>query len=333
MCSGIQNLKTPWAFSIWLNKIIINETNRYYVKNSRSGIVVNLEDYSETLLEEDNDYLPQDYLTRTDIFDKVKCIIKKLPDSKKQVLMFYYYDGLSVTEIAEAMGISKPTVSVALKRARYNIKKEIESMPGMAGDVVDSMSMIPTGTLLTRILRDEAVTSNIAHDVFIHKVVESCRILLQQGPSIGKVAPVVMKKVIVLSASVVAAVTILISMPADVPQEPEVLAIPEPVQVVIDNSEGQVIFESEDPAGNHVNPKSATVWTNSNYGALTVLRWEISDFDSGVVIYSGNGDIVDGILSDMHSRSENGVYMLRFFAEDGIGGNYTIGCSFIISNR
>jgi len=103
-------------------------------------------------------------------------------------------------------------------------------------------------------------------------------------------------------------------------------------QVILENAEGQVIFEGGMSGGGHINPQKATIWTDSEYGELSVHSWEISDFETGAVLYTGKDSVIDGVFTEMYERGENGQYMLRFFASDITGRNYSIGNSFIIYN-
>ena len=44
----------------------------------------------------------------------------------REVILLYYYQGLNVNEIAEALGISQPSVSGRLKRGRERLKDMLE---------------------------------------------------------------------------------------------------------------------------------------------------------------------------------------------------------------
>ena len=50
----------------------------------------------------------------------------RLPIRLREVILLYYYQGLKVNEIAEALGISQPSVSGRLKRGRERLKAELE---------------------------------------------------------------------------------------------------------------------------------------------------------------------------------------------------------------
>lgn len=51
----------------------------------------------------------------------VMCSIMQLPSKFKEVIMLYYWRDMSVTEIAETLGVSQSTVSRRLKHARNKL--------------------------------------------------------------------------------------------------------------------------------------------------------------------------------------------------------------------
>ena len=49
-----------------------------------------------------------------------------LPRRLREAILLYYYQGLNVNEIAEALGISHSSVSCRLKRGREKLKQMLE---------------------------------------------------------------------------------------------------------------------------------------------------------------------------------------------------------------
>ena len=52
--------------------------------------------------------------------------IMSLPYRHKEVLLLYYYQGLNLKEISEALGVAASTVSTRLKKARERLRCELE---------------------------------------------------------------------------------------------------------------------------------------------------------------------------------------------------------------
>jgi len=340
VCDNITGLKEPKVFNVWLGKIITNEINRYVVKKYKHGVLLDIEKHYENLLENDEEFLPSEYVDRKDSHKEIMEIIRRLPERQKQVLMLHYYDGMSVTEIAETMGITKPTVSVALKRARNNIKQKIDSLQDLPG-AANQFAMAPLGPLLVQIFSDEALIRQSVSNMWVQQATANCHTYLPHGAVAVKAAVAISQKLLapllITAGSAAATVTLSFILISGSAPEPEIVPPPpppEPVQQIsIEEAAGKVLFEGGNAAGEHVNPKTATCYTYSEFGVLTIQSWQITDFGSGSVLYSGEGVVVGNVLSEMQERGENGQYMLRFFATDVIGGKYTIGSSFIISIR
>ena len=58
--------------------------------------------------------------------DELTWAVIRLPIRLREVILLYYYQGLKVNEIAEALGISQPSVSGRLKRGREKLKDILE---------------------------------------------------------------------------------------------------------------------------------------------------------------------------------------------------------------
>ena len=58
--------------------------------------------------------------------DELTRAVIRLPIRLREVILLYYYQGLKVNEIAEALGISQPSVSGRLKRGQEKLKDILE---------------------------------------------------------------------------------------------------------------------------------------------------------------------------------------------------------------
>lgn len=52
--------------------------------------------------------------------------VMNLPQKEREVILLYYYQDMNVNEIARALGVTQPTVSYRLKRAREKLRQELE---------------------------------------------------------------------------------------------------------------------------------------------------------------------------------------------------------------
>ena len=51
--------------------------------------------------------------------------LSSLPDKLRQALILYYYEDMTVTQAASALGISQPTMTYRIKRGREKLRAEL----------------------------------------------------------------------------------------------------------------------------------------------------------------------------------------------------------------
>lgn len=60
------------------------------------------------------------------VADAVADAVVRLPEQYKLPIHLHYYEGYSVAEVAQIMGLSQPAVKMRLKRGREKLKLELE---------------------------------------------------------------------------------------------------------------------------------------------------------------------------------------------------------------
>lgn len=122
---NIRRLSDPQKFRSWVERIAVNRCKDILKKNQ--PVPVDDDILKETLLTEDEFTIPEKY-----IIDKEKRRIlmdimrTKLTELQYQTIFLYYFNNLSVSEIAEIMECSEGAVKNRLSKARAAIKKAIE---------------------------------------------------------------------------------------------------------------------------------------------------------------------------------------------------------------
>ncbi len=119
-------------FQNWLLKIImrahldaVRTINRRPKMHSLDALVT-LEDGAGHAYEPvDASPLPDDSFKQNQMQAKVQRALAKLPDSHRRIIQMCDVDGLSYTEIADAEGLTIPTVRSRLHRARKVIRKAL----------------------------------------------------------------------------------------------------------------------------------------------------------------------------------------------------------------
>lgn len=151
---NIRQLSEPQKFRSWVERIAVNRCKDILKKNQ--PIPVDDDILKETLLTEDEFTIPEKY-----IIDKEKRRIlmdimrTKLTDLQYQTIILYYFNNLSVTEIAEIMECSEGSVKNRLSKARTAIKKAIEEYQKDKDDKLFVFAGVP---FLAKVFDEESKT-------------------------------------------------------------------------------------------------------------------------------------------------------------------------------
>lgn len=137
----LDSLKEPENFSAWVNRIAINNCKMYFRKNPRTA-----EEESEKIIDDtpDSELIPDDY---ADSEEKRRIIMNiidtALTDEQRQTIILYYFDMMSVAEIAEIMECSVGTVTSRLSAARKKIREAVLIYEKKNNDRLHAVMPIP----------------------------------------------------------------------------------------------------------------------------------------------------------------------------------------------
>ncbi|MDE6742474.1 MAG: RNA polymerase sigma factor [Lachnospiraceae bacterium] len=147
-------LDDPEKFPGWINRIAINKCKDFLIQQKRWLSLSEEKDISEELPETEEDFLPEEYLMRQDMREIVQKIMQKeLSDVQYRTVLLYYYDGLSLSEIAKWMDCSEGTVKSRLHKAKKLIKTGVQKYSQKYDDKLYSIAVLP---FLSRLLQLEA---------------------------------------------------------------------------------------------------------------------------------------------------------------------------------
>lgn len=137
---ALKNLKSfrrEAKFSTWLVQITINEARMKLRKDRRSQY----ESMDESVNNDEGDFIPKDFadwreipsesLQRKELKDALKRALDSLSPIYREVLMLRDVEHLSISETAEALGISEANVKTRLLRARLQMRDALA--PGYDG--------------------------------------------------------------------------------------------------------------------------------------------------------------------------------------------------------
>lgn len=147
-------LDDPEKFPGWINRIAINKCKDFQIRQKRWLSLLDEKDIPEEISETEDDFLPEAYLMKQDMREIVQQIMReKLSEVQYQTILLYYYDELSLTEIAEYMECSEGTVKSRLHKAKELIKEGVLKYSQKHDDTLYCIAALP---FLSRFLQLEA---------------------------------------------------------------------------------------------------------------------------------------------------------------------------------
>ncbi len=143
--STINNLKEPAAFVTWMKQITYHQCTRYF-KKKKDVLVDETEDGDtifDTVKEENSDFIPDEALDKDDFKKTILAILDELSEEQRSATVMYYFDELSVKQIAEIQGVSEGTIKSRLNYARKAIKASVEEYEKKNGIKLHAFPFFP----------------------------------------------------------------------------------------------------------------------------------------------------------------------------------------------
>ena len=147
----LDTLKDEEKFCGWLTAIATNKS-----KNKLKGKVEYQIDDEVLIAETETDelMLPEEYINKA---EKRKVLLQIIEDTlsfnQYQVVLMFYFNELSIAEIAQGLEISEGTVKSRLNSSRAKMKTAIEDYEKKSGDKLHGVVVVP---FFTTIFKEEA---------------------------------------------------------------------------------------------------------------------------------------------------------------------------------
>ncbi|MFR7428347.1 MAG: sigma-70 family RNA polymerase sigma factor [Ruminococcus sp.] len=147
----LDTLKDEEKFCGWLTAIATNKC-----KNKLKGKVEYQIDDEVLITEAETDelMLPEEYITKA---EKRKVLLQIMEDTlsfnQYQTVLMFYFDEMSISEIAQGLEISEGTVKSRLNSSRAKMKTAIEDYENKSGDKLHGVVVVP---FFTTIFKEEA---------------------------------------------------------------------------------------------------------------------------------------------------------------------------------
>lgn len=152
----LDTLKDEEKFCGWLTAIATNKS-----KNKLKGKVEYQIDDEVLIAETETDelMLPEEYINKA---EKRKVLLQIIEDTlsfnQYQVVLMFYFNELSIAEIAQALEISEGTVKSRLNSSRAKMKTAIEDYENKSGDKLHGVVFVP---FFTTIFREQAKSLSV----------------------------------------------------------------------------------------------------------------------------------------------------------------------------
>ncbi|MBR1740106.1 MAG: sigma-70 family RNA polymerase sigma factor [Ruminococcus sp.] len=144
---GIKQLEKPENYVTWLHSIAYHKCTDLFRNESRTAYF-DTDEEKEQAMENvslnEPIMLPDDYAVNKERSRQLKSIIDDLKPDMRSAVILYYYDDMSVSDTARALGLSDNAAKQKLFQARKKIKEKISKLfPGGA-----MLCSVPVGDML-----------------------------------------------------------------------------------------------------------------------------------------------------------------------------------------
>ena len=143
----LSQLREKEKFIPWLNQIAVNKCKKLLQKNA--PVLIEEEDLNQLQAEENENFLPEEYITKKAKRKIVMDIMRKeLSDIQYQTVILFYFNNLTIEEIADIMECPPGTVKYRLSISRTKIKEGVLEYEKKSKDKLYSFVGIPFLTSL-----------------------------------------------------------------------------------------------------------------------------------------------------------------------------------------
>jgi len=141
----LDKLREPGAFTVWARRIVYHRCAKYF-RDNREVLLEENED-GETLLDrlpdENPGSLPEQIQEDKEFKQLMQQMLDSLPAQQRSALLLYYYEHLSVGQIAQIQNTTEGTVKSRLNYGRKAMKTQVEDYEKKTGVRLHSIAPLP----------------------------------------------------------------------------------------------------------------------------------------------------------------------------------------------
>lgn len=186
----LDSLENPEKFQNWLNQIVSNEC-KMALRKHKDFVFSEFEtedgyDFGDMVENDNIEFNPDSNIEYEETKKAMEEILYKLPDEQRLVVLMFYFQELSIKEIAQILDCSENTVKSRLNYAKKKIKTEVEELE-KKGHKLYGMAPLP---LFLWFIRKMAKESSVpkALSSSITKALSTSAITASSGAVAGTVA-------------------------------------------------------------------------------------------------------------------------------------------------
>ena len=184
-------------FPAWVRQIAAN-TARDWLRKKRPALFTEMDpadasemSFEEQIPDERTETLPEAMMDQEETKRLIREIIDELPEDQRAVIGMYYYEELSVKEIAQTMGTSESAVKSRLLYGRRKIEKQVRELE-KKGTKLYGIAPLPFLLFLFRNM--DANAKEIPNERILHKIQENASSVpssstTQSGSAINTTSP------------------------------------------------------------------------------------------------------------------------------------------------
>lgn len=169
---SLEQLDTPENFRAWMKRIATNKA-KDYLKKKKPILFTDManEDGEEIDFRDDClDHCPEEVLDRKETARLMQEILSTLSEDQRLVIGMFYYEEMSVQEIAETLGCSENTVKSRLNYGRKKVEVKVKELE-KRGTKLYSLAPLP---FLLWLFRMDAEAAEIPSGMVLEAVTAEC---------------------------------------------------------------------------------------------------------------------------------------------------------------
>jgi RNA polymerase sigma-70 factor (ECF subfamily) len=299
MYKNLGKLKSPFAFSTWLHRIIVNACYRHNTRNKDNSANKNTQNEMNEISDVDKDVSPSAAFDDSSQRNEIMEAVRNLPLKQRTAIVMYYYDEMSQAEIGEALGVSEKTVSTNLYKAKKNLKTLLNEKYTDTDLDIDTQKSGGARASVLAVAFHEAADLNFQNtdvDKLCHNINDKIANPIVKGTAkgvkTGKGFGITVAITTVVTAIAVVGIVFITQgtlIPEAISSEPNPAIYTEVEDEVAPENVAAIVFENEVSAGSHINPSGASIeLENPNY---TAVAWAITGNANETEFATGKGNV------------------------------------------